>query len=132
MDLQRITDLNAADGHAIPALLVEPPAPQSAVALLPPYGGGKEQMLGLALALAERGIAALAIDNCGHGENRAPLGPQVLLDEVESAIQYLCKYPRVACSGISLGGRLSLMSSADYMVAISPAPLHGHLVLAAQ
>ncbi len=89
--------------------------------LLHPYGGSKEQMLGVALALAERGIAALAIDNCGHGENQFALGPKALLDEMESAIAYVRSYGSVSCSGISLGGRLALMSSADCMVAISPA-----------
>ena len=31
-------------------------------------------MLGLAASLAEDGWAALAIDNCGHGENTAAIG----------------------------------------------------------
>ncbi len=122
MLLERVTDLSASDGHAIPAIVVEPPKVASSVVLLPPYGGGKEQMLGIALAAAELGVASIAVDNCGHGDNQMPIGPAAFLDEMETAIQYARRrWGRVACSGISLGGRLSLMSSADAMVAISPA-----------
>jgi pimeloyl-ACP methyl ester carboxylesterase len=122
MILDRITGLTASDGHSIPAISVSPVAPRSGLVLLPPYGGGKEQMMGIALAVAERGIASIAIDHCGHGENQFPLGPAALIDEMESAIRYARQgWGRVACGGISLGGRLALMSSADTMVAISPA-----------
>jgi len=41
-------------------------------------------------------------------------------DEVESAIRYVRRFGWTAALGISLGGRLALMSSADCMVAISP------------
>jgi dienelactone hydrolase len=121
MNLHRVTDLAAPDGHIIPALLVEPPAARRAVVLLHPYGGSKEQLLGIALALAETEVAVLVIDNCGHGANKTAIGPQTFLEEMEAAIRRMRRYGRVACSGISLGGRLALMSSADCMVAISPA-----------
>lgn len=121
MELQRVTDLAAPDGHYIPALMLAPKVPAGGAVLLHPYGGNKEQMMGVALALAERGMAVLAIDNCGHGENQFALGPRPLLDEVEAAIAHVRRFGPVSCSGISLGGRLALMSSADCMVAISPA-----------
>jgi len=120
MDLERITDLRGAAGHNIPAFLVAPKSPQGGAVLVPPYGSTKEQMLGIAGALAEQQIAALTFDPCGHGENRAEIGV-VMLDEVEAAVAYMRRYGRVGASGISLGGRLALMSSADHMVAISPA-----------
>jgi pimeloyl-ACP methyl ester carboxylesterase len=120
MIFQRIK-LAASDGHEIPALLVTPERPVSTAVLLHPYGGGKEQMLGIALAAAERGVACIAIDNCGHGENYAALGAATLLDEVQVATVYARQWGRVACVGISLGGRLALMSPAEAMVAISPA-----------
>ena len=45
-----------------------------------------------------------------------------MLTEVEAAIAWLRqRYARVACAGLSIGGRLSLMSSADCMAAMSPA-----------
>ena len=120
MDLQRITDLKAADGHNIPAFLMAPKVPQGGAVLIPPYGATKEHMLGIAAALAEQQIASLSVDLCGSGENRTEIGV-VMRDEVEAAVAYMRRFGRVGAIGISLGGRLALMSSADHMVAISPA-----------
>ena len=119
MNLERITTLAATDGHNIPAYLLTPDSAHGGALLIPAYGGAKEHMLGIAVALAEAGIASLAIDLCGHGENRAAIGP-VMRDEIEAAVRYVRRFGPTAALGISLGGRLALMSSADYMVAISP------------
>jgi pimeloyl-ACP methyl ester carboxylesterase len=119
MNLERITTLAATDGHDIPAYLLTPGFAHGGAVLIPPYGSTKEHMLGIAAALAAAGIAALSIDVCGHGDNRTEIGP-VMLDEVESAVRYMHRFGRTAAIGISLGGRLALMSSADCMVAISP------------
>ena len=48
------------------------------------------------------------------------IGPG-MLEEVETAIAYLRRFGRTSAIGVSLGGRLALMSSADLMVGISPA-----------
>lgn len=119
MNLERVSTLAATDGHTIPAYVLAPESAQGGVVLVPAYGGAKEHMLGIAVALAEAGLAALAIDLCGHGDNHAAIGP-VMRDEIESAIRYARRFGRAAALGISLGGRLALMSSADCMVAISP------------
>ena len=119
MKLDRITDLTAKDGHRVPACLLAPDSARGGAVLIPPYGGTKETMLGIAVSLADAGIAALAIDLCGHGENTTALGP-VMRDEVESAVAYMRRFGPVGAAGNSLGGRLALMSSADFMVAISP------------
>ncbi|HMK28768.1 MAG TPA: hypothetical protein VK473_03720 [Terriglobales bacterium] len=119
MNLKRTT-LAATDGHDIPAYLFAPDSVRGGAALIPPYGSTKETMLGIAMRLAEAGIAALSIDLCGHGENRIAIGP-AMRDEVECAIGYVRRFGPTAAVGISLGGRLALMSSADCMVAISPA-----------
>ncbi len=120
MNLQRVKDLRAND-HVLPALLLTPDSPPNGgVVLLHPYGGSKEHMLGLAEHLCEQGWAALALDNCGHGENTAAIGPG-MRDEVEASLRYVQRFGRTAAVGISLGGRLALMSSADLIVAISPA-----------
>jgi dienelactone hydrolase len=100
--------------------MFSPDSPRSGALVLHAYGGSKEHVYALAVALAEKGAAALAIDLCGHGENKAPLGP-LMLDEMEGALRYMRRYGRVSAIGFSLGGRLALMSSADCMVAISPA-----------
>jgi dienelactone hydrolase len=119
MNLERIATLSATDGHNIPAYLLTSESARGGAVLIPPYGSTKEHMLGIAAALGEVGIAALSIDLCGHGENRTAIGP-VMRDEVESAVNYMRRFGRTAALGISLGGRLALMSSADCMVAISP------------
>jgi dienelactone hydrolase len=119
MNLERITTLAATDGHNVPAFLLAPESAHGGAVLIPAYGGAKEHLLGIAVTLSEAGIAALAIDLCGHGENRTAIGP-VMRDEIESAVRYMRRFGRAAALGISLGGRLALMSSADCMVAISP------------
>lgn len=120
MDLTRVTDLTSADGHNVPALLTAPASARGGAVLIPPYGATKEQMLGIAFALGESGIASLAIDLCGHGENRAPIGP-VMRAEAEAAVCYMGRFPHSAAVGASIGGRLALMTSAECMIAISPA-----------
>jgi pimeloyl-ACP methyl ester carboxylesterase len=120
MQLRRVTDLTAPDGHSVPAALFLPESPRSGALLVHPYGAAKEHMYALAMAVAEQEVAALVIDLCGHGRNRATIGPP-MVDEIEAGLQFVRRYGRAAAIGISLGGRLALMSSADYMVAISPA-----------
>ena len=119
MEFQRLSGLVAPDGHTIPGFLFSPPSPRGGAVVCHGYGGSKEQMLGVVTAVAEKGIAVLAIDLCGHGENMAPIGP-AMRDELEAAINYVRRFGRTAALGHSLGGRLALMSSADVMVAMSP------------
>jgi pimeloyl-ACP methyl ester carboxylesterase len=119
MDFRRVNDLKAPDGHAIPGLLLTPASPRGGAVVCHGYGGSKEQMLGIAAFIAEKGAAALAIDLCGHGENRTPIGP-AMLGELEAAVAFVRRFGRTGAIGHSLGGRLALMSSADVMVAMSP------------
>ena len=120
MDFRRVTDLVAPGGYVIPAFLFLPESPQGGALVCHGYGGSKEHMMALAAAIAEKGIAALAIDLCGHGQNTTPIGP-AMRDEVEAGVHYVRRFGCAANVGISLGARLALMSSADCMVAISPA-----------
>ena len=120
MRFDRMQDLRSSDGHTVPAYLLEPDRPAGAIALAHGYGGVKEQMLGLAARLAEAGFAACCLDLRGHGEHPAPLGPG-LLHDLEAAVGYCRRYGQVAALGHSLGGRLALMSSADLLIAVSPA-----------
>jgi len=119
VDFTRINDLTAPDGHPIPGFLFKPASPRGGVVACHGYGGSKEQMFGVATAIAERGAAVLAVDLCGHGENKAPIGP-AMRDELEAAIASVRRFGRTGAIGHSLGGRLALMSSADLMVAMSP------------
>jgi dienelactone hydrolase len=120
MQFLRVTELRSADNHAVPAYLFLPEAPRGGAAVVHGYGGCKEQMLGIAGRLAEEGWAALAPDLRGHGEHPAPLDEGVLQD-LEAALGWLRRYGRAVAVGHSLGGRLALISSADLVVAISPA-----------
>ncbi|MGI0028795.1 MAG: alpha/beta hydrolase, partial [Nitrososphaera sp.] len=108
------------DNHAVPAYLFLPEAPRGGAAVVHGYGGCKEQMLGISARLAEEGWAALALDLRGHGEHPAPLD-EGMLQDLEAALHWLRRYARVVAVGHSLGGRLALISSADLVVAISPA-----------
>jgi dienelactone hydrolase len=119
MNFERV-DAGNTGGHAVPGFLMRKDAVTGGVLLLHPYGGSKEHMLGLAASLAESGWAALAIDVCGHGENHHAISAD-MTNEVEAGLYFLRRFGRTAAVGISLGGRLALMSSADMMVAISPA-----------
>ena len=119
MDFRRVSELTAPDGHPIPGYLFSPASPRGGAVVCHGYGGSKEQMLGIAVAVAEKGTAALTIDLCGHGENMAPIGPG-MRDELEAAIAFVRRFGKAAVIGHSLGGRLALMSSADIMVAMSP------------
>jgi pimeloyl-ACP methyl ester carboxylesterase len=65
-------------------------------------------------------MAVLATDLRGHGEHPGQLDEGVIGD-VEAAISFARRYGPVAVIGKSLGGRLALMSTADVVVAISPA-----------
>jgi len=120
MNFQRFNELIAPDGHVIPSFLSLPDTPRGGAVVFPGYGGTKDHMLALAAAIAEKGLAALTMDPCGHGENMAVIGPG-MREEMEAGVRYLRRFGRVAAVGISLGGRLALMSSADCMAAISPA-----------
>jgi dienelactone hydrolase len=122
MNLDRINDLKGPGGRSIPALLLAPAVkPLGGAVVLHPYGGTKEQMLGIALGLAEKRMACVIPELCGHGENYAPIGPE-MRDEVEAAAQYASRFGSTSAIGISLGGRLALMcSSVGSMVAISAA-----------
>lgn len=120
MRFVRVTDIRSVDNHAVPASLFLPEKPCGGAAVVHGYGGCKEQMLGIAACLAEEGWAALALDLRGHGEHPAPLDGGVLHD-LEGALNWLRRFGRVVAVGHSLGGRLALISSADLVVAISPA-----------
>lgn len=117
---KRLDDLISDDGHRVPAYLLTPPHATVGAVLVHGYGGCKEQMLGLAARLADSGFAALCLDLRGHGEHPAPLGGG-LLQDLEAGLARLRPAGRTVVIGHSLGGRLALMSSADVVVAISPA-----------
>ena len=107
------------NGLQIPCVVVKPPSSRGAAVIVHGYGGSKEEQLGLAWRVAEIGITACAIDHRGHGEHALPLDEGVLQD-IEGAIAHCRGFGRVAALGHSSGGRLCLISSADFVIALSP------------
>lgn len=117
MQIQRVEVQGA--GFTVPGVIIEPKSPLGAAVISHGYGGCKEEQLGLAWRVAEAGLAALAIDLRGHGEHPLSLDKDVL-DDVEAALRHCHRYGKVVAIGHSIGGRLSLISSADHAIAISP------------
>lgn len=118
MDIQR--KFIPAHGYQVPAIFFAPYSADAAVVVVHGYGGSKEEQLGLAWRIAERGFAVFAIDLRGHGEHPLELNEGVP-EDVEAAVRLARAFGKVAVVGHSLGGRLALLSSADLAIAISPA-----------
>ncbi len=108
------------DGFQVPCVTLKPLNPMGAVVVIHGYGGTKEGTLGLAWRIAEKGFITGSIDLRGHGQHSSDFGSDCLSD-VESTISYFKDYGEVTAIGHSLGGRLALESSADYVIGISPA-----------
>jgi len=107
-------------GFDVPGVLLLPERPSGAAVIVHGYGGNKEEQMGLAWRVAEAGIAACSIDLRGHGEHEKIMDDYILRD-VEAAVKYCRRYGKVAAIGHSMGGRLTLLSDADYTIGISPA-----------
>lgn len=108
------------DGFEVPCVTFEPSNSRGAAVVVHGYGGLKEETFGLAWHMAEKGFTVGAIDLRGHGEHQHDLDENILLD-LETAISHFRPLGKVTAVGHSLGGRLSLISSADYAIGISPA-----------
>jgi pimeloyl-ACP methyl ester carboxylesterase len=117
-------EVRSRDGYRVPAILLEPSAPRGGAAVSHGYGGTKEEMLGLALALARQGWSAVAIDLRGHGAHPAALDPG-LLNDLNGAVDHVRRFGTTAAVGHSLGGRLALASDADRAVGFSPSIVRG-------
>jgi dienelactone hydrolase len=107
----------------VPAIVITPCDPIGAAVVVHGYGGSKEEQLGLAWRVAGSGLVTYSIDLRGHGQHPLELDYDVQ-DDVELAIGHARRSGKVVAIGHSLGGRLSLMSSADFAIGISP-PLDG-------
>lgn len=104
----------------VPCAILKPSQYIGAAVVVHGYGGFKEETLGLAWRIAEKGFLTGAIDLRGHGEHPLDLDENILLD-LETSISYFKQFGKVTAVGHSLGGRLSLISSADYAIGIAPA-----------
>ena len=108
---------------SVPAIRISPKDPLGAAVVVHGYGGCKEEQLGLAWRVACSGLITYSIDLRGHGQHALELD-DLVQDDVELVIDHAREHGKVVAIGHSLGGRLSLMSSADFAIGISP-PLDG-------
>jgi hypothetical protein len=107
------------DGKDVPTFFINAGSSQAAL-LIHGYASSKYELLGLGYEIAEKGYDAYVIDLRGHGENENSLDEDVIND-VEGVIKELRKkYSYILTIGHSLGGLLSLKSSSDFAIAISP------------
>jgi len=115
--IERTTIENKDTG--IPAVLLHPARPRGGALIMHSYGGSKEELMGLGFQVAETGLVACLIDYRGHGQNPVPLDNSILYD-VTTALDFCRTFGKVTAVGHSLGGRLALLSDADYRIGISP------------
>ena len=107
----------------VPAIRISPKDPMGAAVIVHGYGGCKEEQLGLAWRVAGSGLVVYSVDLRGHGQNPMQLDGGIQ-EDVDLVIRHARQYGMVVAIGHSLGGRLSLMSGADFAIGISP-PLDG-------
>lgn len=105
--------------------LVEPDGePLGGVVILPGAGSCKESHLDFARACAARGLAAIALDQRGHGASEGALGAGAV-DDVAAIASRLPGGGPVFLRGSSMGGFLALAAAeragARAVVAICPA-----------
>jgi predicted alpha/beta hydrolase len=120
--VQRPDDLRASDGVSIPAFYVRDEGQRSDLGLVwfHGYSGSKVRSVGLALTLAEHGFPVLVPDLRGHGEHPAALDEKTV-DEAEVVVRWMrTRHKKVVSIGSSLGGLLAGVSSADFVIALSP------------
>jgi hypothetical protein len=107
-------------GFNLPSVVLTPSCARGAALVIHGYGGCKEEQLGLAWRVAEFGLMTYVIDLRGHGEHPLMLDGNVLQD-AEVALRHCRPFGKTVAIGHSLGGRLALVSGADYAIGISPA-----------
>jgi len=79
------------DGFEVPCVTLKPSNSKGAVVVVHGYGGFKEETLGLAWRIAEKGFTTGAIDLRGHGEHMLDLDEKILSD-LETAITHFKPY----------------------------------------
>jgi alpha-beta hydrolase superfamily lysophospholipase len=120
--IDRPDDLRSSDGVSIPAFYVRDERKASDLGLVwfHGYSSSKVRAVGLALTLAEQGFPTLVPDLRGHGEHPAALDEKAI-DEAQAAVLWMrTRHKKVVSIGASLGGLLAGVSSADFVVALSP------------
>ena len=94
---------------------------ENLVIIIHGYGGNKEEIIGLSLAIANSKFDTITLDLRGHGESKEKYSKDIIND-INCIINVEKKdYKNIITIGHSLGGRLALISNADIRIGISPA-----------
>jgi len=129
MEVSKV-EFESMDGKKVPAFSIDAKSPKAAL-VVHGYSSSKNEMLGFGYEVAEKGYDVYVIDLRGHGENENLFDENVISD-VEGTLKELKeKYNYILTIGHSLGGLLSLKSSSDFVIAISP-PLMPNVVAVAE
>jgi len=108
------------DGIILPLIKISPETRIGNAVIIHGFGGCKEEQLGLGFRLAEFGLDTYAVDLRGHGQNVKPFSLDVF-DDINILVRSLKGEQQTITIGHSLGGRLSLLSQANFRIGISPA-----------
>lgn len=104
--------LRAPGGPELAALLWDAPPGRPAVVIVPGLGSRKDNHIDMGDALAEAGIAALALDLRGHGDSAGALDGGCV-EDVRAALDHLAARGHAALGlrGSSMGGMLALLAA---------------------
>ncbi|MDD5361180.1 MAG: alpha/beta fold hydrolase [Ignavibacteria bacterium] len=117
MNIKRVT--TQTKDFNIPCIFIEPDESSGLVIIIHGYGGTKEEQLGLGWRIANSGFTVCLIDLPGHGESTDYFEGDIK-QYIDSLIVHHKDKGRIAAIGHSIGGRLALTSSADYVIGLSP------------
>ncbi|RLI80224.1 hypothetical protein DRP05_01155 [Archaeoglobales archaeon] len=118
MEVRRV-EFESLDNKKIPAFFVDARSNRAAL-IIHGYASSKNEMLGFGYEIAEKGYDTYVVDLRGHGDNEN-LFDEDVINDVEGVLNKLReRYTQILTVGYSLGGLLSLKSSSDYVIAISP------------
>lgn len=84
------------------------------------YGGCKEEIVGLALNLANPNFDCYVFDMPGHGENPGLFNVMNIAKFIKNILKIVKKYESYYFIGHSIGARIALSVGAEKVVAISP------------
>ncbi|RLI75439.1 alpha/beta hydrolase, partial [Archaeoglobales archaeon] len=125
MEVSKV-EFKSIDDKKVPAFSINAKSPKAAL-VIHGYSSSKNEILGFGYEVAEKGYDVYVIDLRGHGENEN-LFDEAIINDVEGVLKELReKYNYILTIGHSLGGLLSLKSSSDFAIAISP-PLMPNVV----
>src|SRR3954452_18030811 len=94
------------------ALFLPEEAPRAGVVICHGAGSAKESHFDFARTARDRGLAALAYDERGHGQSDGGAGPGIVEDALAMCALLGEHAPRIALRASSMGGFCAILASA--------------------